>query len=269
MTFLLEHIHDETNTRRDRNGLPPQPDTKRQPLLLAAHEYWHKHLETSRSIVDRYWRGLSLSTVECQACSTKTYRYDTFETTHIPVGNKDMKFTEALEKYGEPETIADFSCDRCRRSTDALRTLTFARMPLLLCVTFSRFQVKPNGEVQKSTSKITWDFDDLDFTPFFIPPDTSKSEGVLKDIAFKGPFKYQCYAVIVHSGPTINGGHYYTYVRDWTSHDPYAWWCCNDSQVTKVRIGSNDRYDCQSKIFRSGADTVPYVAFFARKNVTR
>lgn len=87
------------------------------------------------------------------------------------------------------------------------------------------------------------------------------------DPAFTGPFRYEAYAVIVHTGSRTDNGHYLAYVRDSTSHDPYAWFCCNDSRVTKVRIGSGDRDDVQEEVFKSGRDRVPYLVFFRRKGM--
>ena len=46
-----------------------------------------------------------------------------------------------------------------------------------------------------------------------------------------GPFLYQLFSIMVHSG-SASGGHYYAYIKDFTSGE---WFCFNDQSVTKVR----------------------------------
>jgi ubiquitin carboxyl-terminal hydrolase 8 len=271
MTFVLTHLHDETNTRRDRQGNVPQPDTSRQTLLKAAIQFWNNHLEYNQSIVDRFWRGLELSTVECFECSTRTYMYTTFDLITVTVGmGRGMTLEQAFDEYASSSPIEDFACARCCRPTRAQQTLSFARFPTLLCVAFRRFNYQPTtGDMRKSTAPITWDFNDTDFTRYFLPRGARESSSGTDpmDPAFTGPFRYEAYAVIVHTGSRIDNGHYLAYVRDYTSHDPYAWYCCNDTRVTKVRIGSGDRDDVQEEVFKSGRDRVPYLVFFRRKGM--
>ncbi|KOS19930.1 Ubiquitin carboxyl-terminal hydrolase 5 [Escovopsis weberi] len=269
MSFLMDHLHDETNCRRNRQGTVVQPDTKRQSLLQAAFTYWKSHLEFNQSIVDRYWRGLEMSTVECLKCHTRTYNFTPFEWIPAKVRrDRSMTLEQSMREHIAGNMVDDFSCDKCRDKTRAVQYLTLARMPPLLCVGLTRFAYDHSvGEVEKATTLVTWDFNDVDFTPFFIPPAPSDpTSGVLGDRAFAGPFRYECYAVIVHAGSRTDNGHYFSYVRDSSSHDPYAWFCCNDSQVTKVRIGSGDRDDVQDQVFKYGRDCVPYLAFFRRKS---
>ncbi|KAL6410476.1 hypothetical protein AUP68_06900 [Ilyonectria robusta] len=226
MSFLLTHLHDETNTRRDRKGHVEQPDTKRQSLLQAAGEYWHNHIDLNQSIIDRYWRGLELSTVKCEECHTKTYSFSPFEWIPVTV-NRGLSMT--LDEY-QPAY----------------------------------------GKSVKSSAPITWDFNDTDMSRYFLTSaDQTPTNGTTgpTDPAFAAPFRYETYAVIIHEGSTTNSGHYTAYVRDSSSHDPYAWFYCNDSSVTKVRIGSGDRDDVQEAVFKTRRDKVPYLIFFRRKGM--
>lgn len=45
-----------------------------------------------------------------------------------------------------------------------------------------------------------------------------------------GPYVYQLFSIMVHSG-SASGGHYYAYIKDLTSGE---WYCFNDQSVTKV-----------------------------------
>ncbi|KAH7176623.1 hypothetical protein EDB81DRAFT_45225 [Dactylonectria macrodidyma] len=273
LTFLLTHIDDETNTRRDRKGFVAQPDTKRQSLLQAAAEYWHGHLGLRHSIIDRYWRGLELGTVYCFECQNKTHTFATFDGLTPPVnGSLRMSLDQVLRDYTSDSVIDDFACETCHRGTRARQSLSLARMPPLLCICLKRFQYQlDNGRTKKSPAPITWDFNDTDISRYFIQPKDDlvpPTDNIdMSDPALTGPFRYETYALIVHEGPSTTSGHYTAYVRDATSHDPYAWLYCNDSSVTKVRIGSGDASDIKESVFKSGKDRVPYLIFLRRKGM--
>lgn len=272
MSFIMDHLDDETNCRRDRIGNAAQPKvTFTRPLVIAATEYWKNHLEYSQSIVDRYWRGLELSTVECLQCHTKTYTFSPFEWIPAPVNTTRVHtLDQALRQHIDPNTLDDFSCDKCRCQTRATQYTAFARLPPLLCVGFRRFNYSQStGDIRKSTAPITWDFNDFDFSPYFLDSGRARSGAPTPPGStlnpFEGPFRYECYAVIVHAGSRTDNGHYLAYVRDSSTHDPYAWLKCDDSRVTKVRIGSPDKDDIKGEVFKSGQDRVPYLVFFRRK----
>ncbi|RDA93900.1 hypothetical protein CP533_4486 [Ophiocordyceps camponoti-saundersi (nom. inval.)] len=267
MSFIMEQMHDETNSRRDRTGKVEQPKSARgRPLVEAAMEYWRNHTELNQSIIDRYWRGVELSAVECMGCHTRTHTFSPFGWIPVTVGpGRDMTLTEALDHYVSENQLDDFACDHCKAKRVAMQSMSFARLPPLLCISFRRFNYD-GRDFSKSNAAISWDFNDVDLSPYFLGGADADPGS---DRAFKSPFRYQCYAVIVHSGRQLNTGHYFAYVRDTANshHDPYAWYCCNDSHVTKVRIGSGDAADVQREVFRSDPDRVPYLVFFQRKDI--
>ncbi|KAL1840316.1 hypothetical protein VTJ49DRAFT_569 [Mycothermus thermophilus] len=85
------------------------------------------------------------------------------------------------------------------------------------------------------------------------------------------PFIYDCYAVTVHAGQGINGGHYIAYVQDDTSPDPADWYRCNDSVVSRVRVGGggggggqSDRGDVTEEVYGKGG-AVAYMVFYRRR----
>lgn len=47
-----------------------------------------------------------------------------------------------------------------------------------------------------------------------------------------GPFVYELFSIMIHSG-SASGGHYYAYIKDFPTGE---WFCFNDQSVTKVSI---------------------------------
>lgn len=263
MSFVMDQLHDETNPRRNHTGNAAQPPTSGQGLAQSAMQYWARHSEFNQSIVDRYWRGIEVSSVQCTKCNSSSHTFTPFGLIAVPVSlDRDMTLAEAFSAYVAGNQLDDFSCDPCKANTRATQSISLARMPPLLCLSFRRFIYRGNSPF-KITTAITWDFDDFDFSPYVL--DASGQEPAAPDRAFTGPFRYECYAVVVHAGERLNTGHYYAFVRDQGARDPHAWYRCNDNVVTSVRIGSGDAGDVQDDVFRSAANHVPYLVFFRRK----
>lgn len=49
-------------------------------------------------------------------------------------------------------------------------------------------------------------------------------------VSFQGPFVYELYSIMVHSGSAA-GGHYYAYIK---SLSDKKWYCFNDQHVTRI-----------------------------------
>lgn len=45
-----------------------------------------------------------------------------------------------------------------------------------------------------------------------------------------GPYVYELFSIMVHSG-SASGGHYYAYIKDFCTGE---WFCFNDQSVTRV-----------------------------------
>lgn len=270
MSWLMTYLHDETNIRRDRvDDIPPIPTMQGgKSMLQGAHEWWSHYSRTNLSIVDKYWRGVELSTVVCSRCHNRTYSYAAFDFLSVPVNVKSATLEDCMREYIAPEVLSDYRCDKCNMSVEGRKQSTLARLPELLCLSFKRFSFDPwnASAVVKNTSQITWDFNSFNLDKFFIPPEERGGGVASPDGKFEIPFDYECYAVVVHQGNNIMSGHYYTYAREPQNPDPHAWYMINDSKVTPVRIDGTQRgSDCSQNVFRGGKGEVPYLVFFRRK----
>jgi len=49
-------------------------------------------------------------------------------------------------------------------------------------------------------------------------------------ILAKGPYIYELFSIMIHSG-SASGGHYYAYIKDFRTQE---WLCFNDQSVTQV-----------------------------------
>lgn len=59
-----------------------------------------------------------------------------------------------------------------------------------------------------------------------------------------GPFTYELFAIMIHSG-SASGGHYYAYIKEFDNND---WFCFNDQTVSPVSV--NIKKEFGSVLFR-------------------
>ena len=135
-----------------------------------------------------------------------------------------------------------YYCENCDGKKDALIGQGFTSFPYILTLHLRRFdfdfinmeRVKLNDEV--SFPEI------LDMNPFIYgsPLNISEQEDneefgdeekrmeKIELYLDHGPYVYELFSVLIHSG-TAHGGHYYGYVKSFNTH---KWYCFNDSSVT-------------------------------------
>lgn len=268
MAWLMDALDQETNTRRDQSVRDKTPNMANgKSPLQGAHEWWEKHTKESQSIVDRYWRWLDFQTTTCQSCGTVSPVWVPGEIITAPIRRTTSTLEQCLATNMQLETIDGYQCDRCQGQRQAKIQRKMARMPELMCIILQRFEPDAFGSVQKNNRHVTWDLNNINMEPYFIPREdrgwdnssAAAGAGPELDEHFRAPFDYECYAVIMHSGPSMTSGHYYTYARDLSNSDPNSWYVLNDSNISRA---SNPAHS----IFAASGNITPYMAFFRRKH---
>lgn len=59
---------------------------------------------------------------------------------------------------------------------------------------------------------------------------SANTEARLKQELLSGPYLYDLFAIMIHSG-SASGGHYYAYIKDFETDE---WFCFNDQNVSTV-----------------------------------
>jgi ubiquitin carboxyl-terminal hydrolase 8 len=272
-SFLITQLHDETNRHRDKPGDVPRPSgNDGRSLLHLAIEYYNSYSLYNDSIIDRYWRGIDAQVISCSNCDEQSEAMQVFDliTLAIPHERKPCKIETMLAQFTEVEWPENCNCEKCGKPK--CRRMALARMPDRLHIQFRRF----GTTLRKVSAPVEFPLLNLDMMPYFIPPsqcniqkDASGTDGEIARMAsedrhFRGPFKYECYAVIHHIGATIHGGHYKAYVRDEDSADPHAWFEFNDTQVTTHHIGGERDNGMLRRLYGHG-EGQPYMVFYKRK----
>ncbi|KAK4232601.1 hypothetical protein QBC38DRAFT_6120 [Podospora fimiseda] len=236
--WLMSIVNDETNIHRDQADLGSRDYAPRDGSYTAcAIDYWTRWTQRSASLVDKYFRGVEVTTLRCtnNRCNTVTRRYSTFQTLNVTVdpATDPVSMMALLRNQTQRERVTA-TCDVCA-ATEKWSTTKLARLPdrLAVCLLRSTFIAGVPGKI---TNTITFDFVNVDLTPFMAEEDRGNAGNL--DHHYAGDMTYDVYAVTVHIGETSRSGHYITYVREWESGNPHDWIKLNDTTVTRVRVGS-------------------------------
>jgi ubiquitin carboxyl-terminal hydrolase 8 len=182
-------------------------------------------------------------------------------TCHLEIdelANSTVKTLErALERRFLRSESLDAKCDRCK-ATGSDRVEKLSRCPEVLIITLKRFKWMINGDYgTKDKTVVEFPLDNLVLDPYYIDADEIVPEN--RDRGCQKPFKYDCYAVVQHTGETIRSGHYFAFVRDLSSAPGPAsknWYEMNDQNVGLVK-------DVRQKL-RIGES---YILFYQRQKV--
>lgn len=265
LEFLFAQLSDETNVRRGVKGLTLNNSRKYSGSSIGdAMAYWNEYKAAgNESIVDRYFGFTTTTYRKCNNCGDILTTYEYHNVLSAPMsgasGGRDTTLSNLLtEQFNFVETVEGVECDACRVKGRALRYSYISRFPDVLIVRLGRFAFGDNAE--KVRDRVSWDLQAEDLTHLFFPDSNRGMEGLPTDHHFVAPFRYECYAVIVHDGSTISSGHYTCWVRDADHpHDRHAWVVYSDTNIReRNRAGEHD-------IFRQGRDKTAYIAFFKRK----
>ncbi|XP_027600559.1 ubiquitin carboxyl-terminal hydrolase 42-like [Pipra filicauda] len=152
----------------------------------------------STTIVHQIFGGFLRSRVTCFSCKAISDSYEAF--LDVPLDIKAASsLTAALEDFVTPEHLDGencFKCSKCEKNVAATKRFTVHCAPKVLTVCLKRFDCFTGGKISKVVEYPEY----LDLRPYM-----SQADGE--------PLLYSLYAVLVHSGASCHGGHYFCYTK--------------------------------------------------------
>lgn len=265
ITFVMDHLHDETNRRRDKT-FNWVNSTYSGDHHANAFGFWNEWCSANDSVIDRYWRGVSQNVLRCENCGHTISKHEAFNKIQVPVpeSRQACNLSDLIKcglSYEEP--MDGYKCDKCKNVNTTKSTVRYARLPQLLCISLTRFRVD-YGTTSKNNTKVIFPLNDLDLAA--VSDATPSSSGKGED--WSGPFKYYCYAAILHSG-SLSGGHYTAFVRDQNpSKNDGTWYYCNDSIIIPKTITNETAADAAG-IYGMEHGSSAYILFYSRQSAAK
>uniref|UniRef100_A0A1A9ZB63 USP domain-containing protein n=1 Tax=Glossina pallidipes TaxID=7398 RepID=A0A1A9ZB63_GLOPL len=214
-------------------------------------------LPASNSTIEKTFTGKLATTYKCLTCGWKSRNVDSFRDLQLSFPDvkndcaSNYSVQDLIEYYCSPEKLDgdnQYYCERCRKLSDAERFINVISAPKNLILTLKHFKYDQKYNMRaKLMHKV---FHDEKVSVKVCSPET------LEEVA---TVHYDLYAGVVHSGFSMDSGHYYTYAADATN----KWYKFNDNIVTLSKT---------EELHNLSPPNTPYILFYqmsARSNETQ
>ena len=179
------------------------------------------------TIIYKIFGGYLQSCIECLECNYQSKTFDNILDLSLEIINFN-NIISILQQYTIIEKLNGsnkYFCIKCNKKCNAIKQLTINNAPHILILHLKRFKY---GGLKKNDKFIKFNYN-LDLTPFM---SYYKQIRHSRELYNKYKVTYSLYAIIVHSGQSVNHGHYYAFVKINTN----KWYCMNDSSVKSVSL---------------------------------
>ncbi|XP_002972625.2 ubiquitin carboxyl-terminal hydrolase 25 [Selaginella moellendorffii] len=169
---------------------------------------------SDQTVMKEIFGGFLQSQIWCLSCNAVSSKLDSVMDLSLDiVRTKTLK--EAICNFFQPEVLDGnnkYQCEKCKKLSVARKQLSIYQSPNVLVIQLKRFENFLGGKID---AHVEFE-EELKLRSHM----SKNSPDVHPD--------YSLYAVVVHSGFSQYGGHYYAYVKDPRGQ----WYCCNDSFVS-------------------------------------
>lgn len=191
------------------------------------------------SLVQKHLGGKLRTRYQCSKCQNVSEHREIFTELHLAVPdqsgknnqpNEDLTMQSLVSSYLSEETLEgdnQYHCDTCEGLQDAVKSVHLLEGPHHLLCTLLRFKY------DRSLNRKSKVFTNVNYTLTLSLPiqdGTNESSGQVREE------QYALYAIVIHSGYSSDGGHYYTYARppprSVKELDCDTWYIFNDSKVS-------------------------------------
>ncbi|NXX29752.1 UBP42 hydrolase, partial [Nicator chloris] len=171
------------------------------------------------TIIHQIFGGVLRSRVTCLSCKTVSDFYKVFLDILLKIKGA-LCLTTALQDFVTPKQLDGkkcFKCSKCKKKVATTKMLTVHHAPRVLTVCLGR----ADDQTSRKLSQVVAYPEYLDLRPY-----TSEPAGE--------PLLYSLYAVVVHTGHTCLGGHFFCY----TMASNGQWYKMNDVSVDSCDIST-------------------------------
>ncbi|NXS11384.1 UBP42 hydrolase, partial [Neodrepanis coruscans] len=150
------------------------------------------------TIIHQIFGGFLRSRVTCLSCQAVSDSYKAFLDVLLKI-KAVSSLTIALEDFVTPKQLDGkkcLKCSKCKKKVSASKRVTIHHAPRVLTVCLGRADDRSNRKISQVVEYPEY----LDLQPYM--SDTAQE-----------PLLYSLYAVVVHSGHTCLGGHFFCYTK--------------------------------------------------------
>ena len=239
-------MSDELNPLRNRQdfsghlaeiGDAGQVARSKLPKIQAMLDAWQAHERGQGSMISDLFNCQVMVSSECTKCSEEFKTFTSFTIYQLqfpenhPAAQPKIELDELFHiAWGREQLASPSDCSMCKTpKVSTARRTKVSRFPEYLVL----YVVRTPGSGATISTRVNIPPGGIDLSKYSANEDKSPVPAEAP-IGFKGPFVYDCYAVVFHSG-TLRSGHYKTVAKS-TDVKTLAkdWHIFNDQTVSTV-----------------------------------
>ena len=185
------------------------------------------------TLVQRNFGGKISTTCVCSSCKSKSISIDSFRDLALSFPEKEENWdTEAETEYSVQQLLDyyftieqltldgdnQYHCEKCKILCDGIRCTEMLQPPKNLILTLKHFRYDSRYHTRSK----------LLIKKMFHDETISVKVRTSHDANSKRTVQYQLHSAVVHSGVSLDSGHYYTFAREKNA----VWYKFNDSYVS-------------------------------------
>lgn len=233
LSYLLDTLHEQEFAHR-RSMIAAKPEINENTDEIdgeLASKPKAEQITTPTTTIEKTFMGKLATTYKCLTCSWQSTNIDSFRDLQLSFPEvpsdcaSNYTVQDLIDYYCSSEKLHgdnQYFCESCKKLSDAERFINVISAPRNLILTLKHFKYDQSNHMRaKLMHKV---FHNENVSLRVCSPET------LTEVA---SVHYDLYAGIVHSGCSMDSGHYYTYASD----DNNKWYKFNDDIVTQCKIG--------------------------------
>jgi ubiquitin carboxyl-terminal hydrolase 35/38 len=261
---LLETLHEQEKHNLKKPVLPiGKWETQSDLAANAGDEAFGKKADQSAeadksdaaiTLIQKTFAGRIAITNACKECGATNSHFDSFRDLQLSfpdevvVAKEEVELIGDVKKVHSVQNLLDFYCsteqlvgdnqyfcDKCRKLCDGERSIQIVEPPKSLILTLKHFRYDQRFHTRAKLM-----------------------QKVVHDEVIEVPVNgrrliYSLYAAVIHSGSSLDCGHYYTFATDG------KWYKFNDNYVTESSIG---------ELHALAPPNTPYILFYQMSNAS-
>lgn len=193
-----------------------------EKLRHYAQQCWENDLKKDNySIISNIFKGQIKQKITCQECLTEFNKFECFNDISLPLPDYEMdnlNIYDCLENFCNTEYMISenmYHCEICNKETEAVKNISFWRLPRYIIIHFNRFKISYDNILSKNDTKVSFPTNDL----------------LLDDSL--STYKYSLTGLIKHHGDSIQFGHYTSYIFN---KDLNMWLHIDDDTIEQKKL---------------------------------
>ena len=239
---------------------PDSEPTSHLNTQVAIHQEWRRQLSADDSEISNLFHGQGAWITRCSMkdCGFALKRFRHFPVLQLNFPDKyisgelttPLSLTELIRWQinldpANASLVEGYKCQNCKRENVCYQERAITYFPDYLIIEFQRFSgydTEGKGSA-KLTAQVKFT-EKIDLTSAFIPMGDPPQGGIKLDRGQVGPFHYDCYAVVMHHGDSLQYGHYTSITRslDKRGHTSSIWHRFNDTFIDQTNFA-----ECQKR----------------------